>query len=289
MHVRQPAVAGHFYPGSRRQCEAELEACLESCPVDPQPRLTGSLIGGVVPHAGWIYSGAVAAQAIGTLARNADAETYVVFGAVHRRSAPHASVFARGAWSTPLGDIPIDEPLAQAVIGASANIVEDPAIHGGEWSIEVEVPFIQRLAPGVRLLPIMIPPLEDAHLIGRLVAEQANALGRKAVYLASTDLTHYGPMYAFTPHGEGIEGIRWAKEVNDRRMLDLIEAGRADQAVGEAMAHRNACGSGAVAATLAACQTGGAGRARLLRHTTSYEVMPDRQAANAVGYAGMVF
>src|SRR5207249_4539845 len=90
-------------------------------------------------------------------------ETFVVFGAVHRRTGSYASVFCHGAWHTPLGDMAIDEELAAAVVGSSSEFVEDPEAHLAEHSIEVEVPFIQRFAPGARLLPIMMPPLPSAH------------------------------------------------------------------------------------------------------------------------------
>ena len=285
MHVRQPAVAGRFYPGTERQCRAEVEAHIRDA-----TSTVKAPIGGIVPHAGWVFSGAVAADVIHALASD-DVETYVVFGAAHRRSGPWASVFTRGAWDTPLGRIAIDEELAVATTTATDLMREDPSAHGPEHSIEVQLPFIQHLSPEAKLLPIMVPPLKQAPEIGRAVVQQVGLLDRKVVYLASTDLTHYGPNYAFTPEGVGLEGLRWAKEVNDRRMLDLIEQFEADRVVAEALEHQNACGSGAVAATIAACQQAGACAAKVLHHTTSYEVAPYHfpDASDAVGYVGIVF
>lgn len=288
MHIRMPAVADQFYPGDQAQCVAAITAMTRDASAythDP-----AALVGGITPHAGWMFSGAVACEVINALATRGDIETFVVFGAVHRKTGPYASVFARGQWRTPVGDIEIDEPLAEAIVAAANDIREDPAAHGPEHSIEVETPFIQRAAQGVKLLPIMIPPLPNAHELGQVVAEQATQLGRNVAYVASTDLTHYGPRYGFTPEGVGPKGCRWAKEVNDQRMIDLILDLRDDAIVGEAIAHQNACGSGAIAATIAACKHAGATRAHLLRHVTSNEIMPERlgESPDAVGYAGIV-
>ena len=115
------------------------------------------------------------------------------------------------------------------------------------------MPIIQHLAPEAKLLPVIVPPSASAPAVGEAVAEQVEALGRKAVFLGSTDLTHYGPRYRFTPMGSGPEALRWAKEVNDRRVLDLVVGLQADKVVPEAIENHNACGSGAVAATIRAC------------------------------------
>jgi AmmeMemoRadiSam system protein B len=299
MHVREPAMAGYFYPSTGDQCRSVIEQCLSEpaarAPDQTEPAggddlALAALIGGVAPHAGWLFSGATAAEAIFALARRGDIETFVVFGAVHRRSGPYASVFCSGLWRTPLGDIAIDQGFAEAVGRSAPDFQEDPGAHAPEHSIEVEVPFIQLFAPAAMLLPIMIPPLVNAHELGRIVAGRARDLSRKAVYLASTDLTHYGPNYGFTPAGVGPDGLRWAMDVNDRRMLDLMASLSADRAVAEAREHRNACGSGAVAATMAACAVEGATRGRVLCHTSSRNAVPDRgDRDNAVGYAGVVF
>ena len=136
-----------------------------------------------------------------------------------------------------------------------------------------------------------VPPMASAHEVGHAVAKQAQAIGRKAVFLGSTDLTHYGPRYQFTPKGVGAKPLQWAKEVNDRRVLDVMTDLQADKVVPEAAQHHNACGSGAVAAAIRACQTRGADQAHLLRHTTSNEVAGGRygEMADAVGYAGVIF
>src|SRR5262249_7614038 len=152
----------------------------------------------------------------------------------------------------------------------------DPHAHDREHSIEVEVPFIQHLLSGTLLIPIMVPVNENAATLGAAIGRGCKAYGVDVVFFASTDLTHYGPSYDFSPHGVGPDGLRWAKDVNDRRMIDLMLAMREADAVKEAVSNRNACGAGAVAATIAACKTFGASQATLLEHTTSYEVLKER-------------
>lgn len=252
---------------------------------------TEELIGGIVPHAGWMCSGAVAVEVLRELIRRPGIETFVVFGAAHRLGSDRAALYGQGAWSTPLGEIAIDEDLASAVLSAAADVRENEQPHLIEHSIEVQLPFIQHLAPTARFLPILVPHLAAGPAIGMAVAEQARLLQREVAFVGSTDLTHYGPRYGFTPQGLGPAGLQWAKEVNDREMIDLVCAMKADEVAARARRHQNACGGGAVAATIAACRRCGATRGVLLRHTTSREVLADRygEMSDAVGYAGIAF
>jgi len=288
MAIRASAVAGQFYPGDLSECREELTSYLET----GLRHVVGQPIGGIVPHAGWVFSGAVAGEVLAVLCADPAIETVVCFGAMHRPVAGSVGVVdSSHAWRTPLGEIALDRALAEAVVSASPKLLADAAAHELEHSIEVQVPFIQHLAPSAKLLPVIVPPTAAAPQVGRVVAEQVHATGRNAIYVGSTDLTHYGPRYRFTPKGSGPDALAWAKEVNDRRLLDKVMAMKAEFIVPEAIEHQNACGSGAVAATIEACRVAGADRADLLRHTTSNEVAAGRfgPMADAVGYAGLVF
>ncbi|MDH3584963.1 MAG: AmmeMemoRadiSam system protein B, partial [Phycisphaerae bacterium] len=143
-----------------------------------------------------------------------------------------------------------------------------------------------------RIVPCMIPPSADAvdwgASLGRLLADWPEPVG----VIASSDLTHYGPNYRFAPQGVGEEGRRWAHEVNDRRILDLIEQMDAPAVVPEAQTNRSACGGGAIAATMTAVQQMGATRGYLLEHSDSVSELArvgQRDPSNSVGYAGIVF
>lgn len=293
MNIREPVVTGQFYPARAEQCRHEVEDCLGSRPiVDSGPvQEMKQLLGGVVPHAGWICSGSLAAEVIRLLAADSTVETFVIFGAAHRPTSPLAAVYADGAWGTPLGTMEVDAELARAVLAASDLFFDSEDAHDCEHSIEVQIPFIRYLRPALRILPILVPPTVHSHTLGTIVAEQVAGLGRRAVFLGSTDLTHYGPRYGFTPQGADEQGLQWARKVNDRRIIDLMLNLQADKVVTEAAAHHNACGSGAVAAAMAAGLAAGADRAELIGHTTSNDVLSVRygKSLDAVGYAGIVF
>lgn len=289
MSVRSPAVAGSFYPAAEGACREQLDRHRRDCvsaPVDG-----GEVVGGIVPHAGWMCSGTVAASVFAAM-QSAPPETIVLFGAVHRPVRHRACIFGAGEWETPLGPVPIDEAFAAAVVERGNDAVIDDDAHALEHSIEVEVPMIRHFIPNAKLLPIMTPPHVKAYEVGAWAAEAAAALGCRAAFVASTDLTHYGPRYGFTPQGVGRAAIEWARNVNDQRMIERMLALDAESIVPEAAAHMNACGSGAVAATLAACRAAGATRGTLLKHTNSAETLADLFGADfddAVGYAGIVF
>ena len=277
---RPMAVAGRFYPSSASDCVRMMEEMRRPAEVD------GELLGGIVPHAGWVYSGPTAMLTIAALAA-AKPETVVIFGAVHRIDQNHASLYARGGWDTPVGPLMVDEELA-AAFAAVEGIVADEEAHAGEHSIEVQMPLIRHILGDVKVVPISVRSSERAAEIGRKCAAASRKVSRRVVWMGSTDLTHYGPAFGFMPSGHGEAGVRWSKEVNDRRLVRLVEELNADGIVAEASMNRNACGAGAVAATVAAMQELGARQYVELEHITSAEV-EGRNAGNAVGYEAGVF
>jgi len=177
------------------------------------------------------------------------------------------------------------------VLDACDAAVDDPHAHETEHSIEVQMPMIAFAFGDVPVVPIMIPPGPCALSVGEAVGKVLAADKRDAVIVGTTDLTHYGPGYGFTPQGVAAEAFTWAKEENDRRFIELMCAMAGDQVVAEAGERRNACSSGAVAATIGAAKTLGATKGTLLAHTTSREVLGQSGRAlpvDSVGYAGVV-
>lgn len=274
--VRPAVFAGRFYPSDPLDCAAFLD----------QNRRTAEHAGiaALIPHAGWIYSGPTAALSIASIASYRPA-TVVIFGAVHVLNPNDATIYAEGAWSTPLGDLRVDEELGRR-LRRRRFITDDPRVHAREHSIEVELPLVRHYLGDVMILPIMVRPGPHAAEIGRTVAREAADLGRRLAFLGSTDLTHYGPAFGFEPAGPGEKGIRWAKEVNDRRFLDAVGTLDAEALVPEAMMRQNACGSGAVAAMIAAALEAGGREYRELEHTSSaeVEVRQGGRPENSVGY-----
>jgi AmmeMemoRadiSam system protein B len=246
-----------------------------------------------VPHAGWVFSGATALAVLEALKDRRSPKTFVLFGAVHR-AIRRSAIFSNGVWRTPLGDAEVDERLAREILARADDLLaDDPRAHEEEHSIEVQVPFLQHLFPDAKIVPIAVVPGEDAPEIGRRVARTIRNLDADAVCLGSTDLTHYGPAYGFAPKGVGEAALRWVRDENDRRIMDLMLRLDAEGAVPEAESRLNACGSGAVAATLAAARELGAVQGYLVHYTTSFDVMRERMGRRgfdaAVGYAGLLF
>ena len=285
--IRRPAVAGRFYPGDRAGCVEMIEECL---PEEPSPDLPDEIVAGLVPHAGWAFSGPVAAKVFAAIKAQGAPETFVILSAMHRWGASRPAVYAHGRWATPLGEVEVDEELAAAILETGAGLlVESPEAHSGEHSAEVQVPFIQYLFPEAKILPILVPPEEDAARVGELIGRVVEAAQRRVAIIGTTDLTHYGASYyGFAPAGTGQQALEWVR-ANDERVINLILSMQAEEIVAEAAAHHNACGGGAIAGTVAAARTKGADKGHLLEYTTSHHVMPRGPATDFVGYAAIVF
>ena len=290
MQTREPVVAGQFYPGRLSSCVAEITECLEATALTES--LPETIVAGIVPHAGWTFSGSLAALVFSAVKQqHKDVHTFVVFGAAHGYFARSPAVYDKGSWLTPLGEVAIDEELAEAVVN-SGTAVSDSSAHNSEHSIEVQIPFVQHLFPDAEILPIIVPPSEKAISLGEALGDIITAAGKKVVCIGSTDLTHYGPRYGFTPMGVGEEALQWASNVNDRHFIDWALRLEPQRLLSSAAENCSACGSGAAAATVAAAKKLGKTEGLLLAHTNSNEVMLRKMgttSADSVGYAAILF
>ena len=295
--VRPPAVAGLFYPDDPNACRTEAGRLLGLARHGRADSAGRPALGAIVPHAGWACSGKIAGEAIATLARGraAAVDLVVVFGAIHTPAIrPHrAAADVNDTWQTPDGLTELDgELIARLCADERDWFTADERLHRREHAIEVEVPLLRAACPGARLLPIETPADDRAVEVGRRVAEHclAERAADRVVFLASSDLTHYGPAYGFAPVGAGLRAVAWAME-NDRRLLRRIERMEVESIVPEAREHHNACGAGAIAAMLAACRVAGGKSVELLRHTSSFETLAGvapQPPVNSVGYAAVV-
>jgi len=291
MQTRKPIVAGQFYPVQHNSCMDEISDCLEQAELSKS--LPQTIVAGIVPHAGWLFSGSVAAMVFSAIKhRHEKVHTFVIFGAAHGYFGQSPAVYDEGSWLTPLGEAAIDEELAEAVLD-SGSAESNLHAHNSEHSIEVQVPFVQHLFAGAKILPIIVPPNSNAVKLGESVGEIVNSVtGKKIVCIGSTDLTHYGPRYGFTPMGLGQEAFSWASGVNDQQFIDLALELEPEKMLASAAENCNACGSGAAAAAVAAAKKLGKTKGLLLAHTNSNEVMLSKMgssSAEAVGYAAIVF
>jgi len=275
---RAMALGGAWYPAQAAACTRDLAGFIADG-VTPRPgaRLC------VVPHAGWRYSGRVAARAVAALAPAEPVALIVVLGGHLGRRDPLVTM-SRGAWQTPYGWLPIHTGFAEA-LGAFDNVVDETQ-QGflQDNSIEVQLPIVHRRFPAAELLPIRVPPNSRALALGEALGHYLEQSGLSAVVLASTDLTHYGPAYGFTPAGP-LPGAREWMTQNDQGFIDAVSRVDGTAVLDAANRHHSACSAGSVAAACRLARDWGA-RFELLDYTTSADVAP---AENAVGYLGGVF
>jgi AmmeMemoRadiSam system protein B len=285
-----PVVAGQFYPAGREGCLEQIQECLAARPVvEPLPK---TIVAGIVPHAGWTFSGELAALVFAAIRKQREAvDTFIIFGTAHSYFSSLPAVDDRDCWQTPLGTVGIDDELRDALLARGVT-TPDASAHEYEHSIEVQIPFVQHLFPRAKIVPIIVPPVETAIALGEIAAEVATKSGRTVVHIGSTDLTHYGPRYGFTPMGKGPDGLQWSANVNDRQFIDLATSMQPERLLAGAIENANACGPGAAAATVATARKLGITAGRLLAYTNSNEVMQEKMAStsrDSVGYAALVF
>jgi AmmeMemoRadiSam system protein B len=282
MPFRAAEKAGSWYPATARSLEALLQDCLQEPQVEIPP---GEPLAAVVPHAGLSFSGLTAGRAFRCLQPVAP-DRVLIFGAVHTTALTAPAIWPEGDWQTPLGNVEVDAELAAALVENGVGEA-NPRPHYGDNAIELQMPFIRYCFPEAKIVPIATPPQEGVEQAGRRAWETAAAAGHKTIAIGSTDLTHYGASFAWTPKGTGREALEFAR-ANDRQLLDLMVNQQADRIVPTAREQHSACGAGAAAATVAFAAAGGA-RGVLLEQTTSYDIMPQGEASHFVGYGSVLF
>ena len=277
--VRPPAVAGSFYPQEPRRLAAELKTLLEQA----LPPLGARPIALVVPHAGLAFSGLIAADAW----RQAQGHRYdlvVLLGTNHTAGFfTGISVFIGGGFRTPLGVVQVDEQAASTLLAADRDCSSDPAPHEREHSIEVQLPFVQTVLPGVPILPVIVSD-EDPHLCARLGVALANVLAsRRALIVASSDLSHF-PSYEDAAAADRAVLAAMARLDPD----GLRETIAREEGAGRRGLDTCACGLAPVLAALAAARTLGATRGTVVSRASSGDAPPGDRA-RVVGYGAVLF
>jgi len=277
---RLPAQAGTFYPDTEGALRTQIQQSFLH-PLGPKamPTIPGTrdqnLLGLIVPHAGYKYSGPVAAHSYYKLASAGIFESIIILGPNHTALGSGVSTMTEGEWSTPLGDVPIDLDLAREMVDSCDLIdVEDEA-HRNEHSVEVQLPFLQFIYPGrFKFVPIcmMLQDLKTSIEVGEAIAKAAEKHG--AIVLASSDWTHYEPQEV--AQSKDNQAIEAALQMNEKKFQAMIE----ERPV-------SACGYGPVTAMIHAVKLRGARSGNLLSYQTSGDVTGDKTAV--VGYAAASF
>jgi AmmeMemoRadiSam system protein B len=267
--LRLPVVAGRFYPSD----PTELSALVHKYTKIDLKHLPVAVRACLVPHAGYVYSGHVTGA---VLAGIAVPKKVIVLGVRHYPRGEPAAILSSGAWRTPLGDAPIDEPLAGALRRECPLLSEDSVAHGGEHSLEVQLPFLQVLAPGFSFVPVALGTVRFENLVsvGQAIARVLEKTKEIVLLLTTSDLNHY--------EDDATTRIKDHKAID--QLLALNPGGLYDTCRDEKI---SMCGLGPAVAMLTALNALGAKKAELLKYATSADVSGDR--SGVVGYAGMVF
>ncbi|OGW75738.1 MAG: AmmeMemoRadiSam system protein B [Omnitrophica bacterium RBG_13_46_9] len=264
--TRKPVVAGRFYPASASILNKEI-----SCLVTKREDKIDAM-GVVSPHAGYMYSGAIAGEVLSSIKPK---PTYIILGPNHTGTGKPFGIDSGRRWKTPLGEIGLDSELCETILRRCRHIEKDNASHNYEHSIEVQLPFLQYLGQGFSFVPIAVSYADPGIYmdIGAELAEAIKELKKDVTIIASSDMTHY-------------ESQQLAKQ-KDMMAIEKILALDIEGFLHTVKTHDiSMCGFAPTAIMMQACVRLGAKKARLIKYATSGDVSGDYSAV--VGYAGIV-
>jgi AmmeMemoRadiSam system protein B len=278
--IRRPRVAGSFYEGNAEELKTQIENCfLQEFGPKNRPKVNKSgpreVIGLVCPHAGYMFSGPVAANAYYELALDGKPDTVVILGPNHTGYGSALALMNEGFWRTPLGDVEIDGETANRILQETRLVDVDDLAHRFEHSIEVQLPFLQYLyGSEFKFVPIcfQMQDLSSAVEVGKALVEVLAS--KNAVVIASSDMTHYEPQG--NAAAKDMAALKAVEAMDEKRFYSIIKA-------------RNvtACGYGPIAAVITAAKGLGAKEAKLLCYKSSGDVTGDY--SSVVGYAAVSF
>ncbi|UCE95160.1 MAG: AmmeMemoRadiSam system protein B [Candidatus Bathyarchaeota archaeon] len=279
MKVRHPSQAGSFYADNANDLKKQIEISFThklgpgKTPIAQKgPR---NIVGLICPHAGYAYSGPVAAHSYHRLAADGKPDVIVIFGPNHFGKGSGLAVMTEGAWRTPLGDVQIDEEIAKKILHQSKIIDVDDLAHLHEHSIEVQLPFLQYLyGSALKFVPIsfLMQDFESSCEVGQAVAEVLK--GKNALIIASTDMSHYEPYE--TVEKKDRKALDALEKLDEREFYSIVES-----------YHITACGYGPVVALTASAKHLGAEKCQVLCYKTSGDITGD--FSSVVGYASAIF
>jgi len=264
--IRQPVVAGQFYPASPSQLKEMIQGMVD------EKAEKEEVIGLVSPHAGYIYSGPVAGAVISKIKFK---DTFVIMGPNHTGSGKPLSIMTQGTWKTPLGEVEIDSELGKQILATSSYLQEDNVAHLYEHSIEVQLPFLQYFKPDIKLVPIILAYASSAAYkeIGKEIAKAIKELNKEVVIIASSDMTHYEPHES--AQRKDTQAIEAILDLNEDELLKRVDE-----------LNISMCGYAPAVSLISAAKELGAKGAELVRYQTSGDTSGDY--SSVVGYAGII-
>jgi len=267
--IRPPAVSGRFYPSDKKKLALEIEQFTSAGQAENKKV---PVLGCIVPHAGYMYSGHVAGAVYGAIEIP---DRCIVLGPRHFPGGEAMAMISDGSWQTPFGDAKIDSDLAAKLRESCPLLREDRVAHQREHSLEVQIPFLQHLAPNLRFVPVVLAThrYADLEVLGHAVAQMIAAQKDPVLVIASTDMNHY--------ESDAITRAKDRKAID--RILELDPRGLYDTVNSEDI---SMCGCAATVAMIVAMRDLAATQAELVRYATSGDITGERD--EVVGYAGLI-
>jgi len=264
--TRNPVVAGQFYPGTANQLRSMIKEMVD------EKAAKEEVIGMVVPHAGYIYSGPVTGA---TISRIKFKDTFIIIGPNHTGMGKPLSIMTEGVWKTPLGEVETDSELSKKILASSKYLQEDSRAHQYEHSIEVQLPFLQHFKPDVKLVPIILSYAGgDVYKeIGRAIAKAIKELNREAVIVASSDMTHYEPQDS--ARDKDYQAIEAMLDLDEDELLKRVREFNITM-----------CGYAPAVSVICAAKELDAQGTELVKYMTSGDTTGDY--SSVVGYAGLI-
>ncbi|MBN2050986.1 MAG: AmmeMemoRadiSam system protein B [Spirochaetales bacterium] len=273
MKTRRRGLPDGWYPTSEKETRNTLQRWSET------EETGGTGVACVIPHAGWYFSGQLAFRTLARLRR--DVDTVVVVGG-HLPAQNCLLVAPEEGYETPLGILAADLELKKAL----ESCLELIADYDRDNTVEVQLPMVAFLFPEAKVLWLRAPQSSLAAEAGRLLRKVTLELGKKTVVLGSTDLTHYGPSYGYSPRGTGKTALSWVKEENDRGIIEAFLGMKEKEVLKRGIEQRASCSPGAAVTALAYAASCGISRGTLVGYANSADIHP---SDSFVGYAGVVY
>ena len=268
--VRQPVVSGRFYPSDARALRLMIENFLEKA---APSELEGELIGLVVPHAGYQYSGEIAAWGY-KLLEGKEFETVVVLGPSHHLYYQGSSIYNIGDYQTPLGIAKVNKELSDKIIEKNEQITYYSSLHQKEHSVEVEIPFLQVVLKDFSIIPIVIGDKKMAVCQGLADALAGTLKGKKVLFIASSDMSHYHEYAIANLIDE--KALRVIEKFSPAELLDKLNSGEVEL-----------CGGAAIITAMIVAKKFGADKVKVLKYANSGDTSGEKK--RVVGYAAIAF
>ena len=266
-NVKEPAVAGTFYPADKDSLKKSVEGFLSKAEKSPDH---GKLIAIISPHAGYIYSGQIAAYGYKQI-QVSDIKNVILIGPSHRLAFKGASVYTKGSFRTPLGDVKINERLAEGLLNESADVRSSPEAHEGEHSLEVQLPFLQTVLKDFTIVPVLIGS-PSGRTFEHLIQKLTEMLDEKTLLIASTDLSHYHDYPTAKEMDSKI--ISAVERLSPKDTVELLRSGKSEM-----------CGGVPVIITMEVARRSGANLGIVFKQANSGDVTGEKD--KVVGYASI--